>query len=212
MKNLFSISIYFILLFFNSILYSQTPEDRNFTFDENECYIIARGTKSKREFIGRKFNIQNDSITHIGIGITINKVFKIFNVNAVRNINALSIDDFATYKNQPDLTYLGIWMLELNDKEKNDLKNNLAEFERKYIHFDFDFLIDNEEKKLYCSEFCWLITNNLGSEYKYEPRNINIINLGLNSILKRDVLTYIPTDYFLVLPNLEFITSWNINL
>ena len=209
MKNLFLFILFTILFLHYSFCYSQTKSKLNFDFNDNECYIIARGTKSKQGFISKQFNIINDSITHIGIGIKYKNEFKIFNVNAVKNVNALTIESFESFTNQADLTYLGIWKLVVNDNQRSFLKKHLPQIAEKYIEFDYDFLIGNSENNLYCSEFIWLITNELGADFKFDLKKIYTANLGLNDILKREVLEYIPPDYFLAFSKIKFITSWH---
>lgn len=205
MKNFLSFSVFVNFLLFSSISISQVPI---INFNEDECYIIARGTKSKQSFISKQFNIINDSITHIGIGIKLKDSFKIFNVNAIRNTNAISIEDYKSFINQPDLKYLGIWEVDINEKKKNILKKFLFEVAQKHIDFDFDFLIGNGNKNLYCSEFCWLATNELGPDFIYRAKKIATINSGLDKILKREILEYIPPDYFLTFSKIKFLASW----
>lgn len=209
MKNLYLIFIALISFSDKYVCNAQIASSFNFNFNEAECYIIARGTKSKQGFIAKQFNIINDSITHIGIGIKYKNEFNIFNVNAIRNKNALTIESFESFINQEDLTYFGIWKIEIDNNQFNSLKNYLEQIADKYINFDYDFLIGNNENKLYCSEFIWLVTNELGIDFKFDLKKINTVSLGLNSILKREELEYIPPDYFLAFSKIKFITSWS---
>lgn len=206
--KIFSSLLLYIFFFFNSTCFSQNQFPINYKFVENDCYIIARGTTSKQEFISKKFNSINDSITHIGIGLFYNKAFKIFNVNAVRNSNALTIESFDSFINQEDLIYYGIWKLDLDTIQLSLLSNYLTDIAKKNINFDFDFIINQNDNNLYCSEFCWLATNVLGSGYSFQLKKIQTAELGLDKILKRDILEYVPLDYFLSFPALTYITSW----
>lgn len=180
-----------------------------FKLDPDECYLVARGTRSKQSFISERFNIINDSITHIGIGITVDSGFRIFNINPVRSGNALLIEDMESYLDEPDLVYAGIWKLELTKREKTFLKDSLSRWVTQVVDFDNEFMIDDDLQKLYCSEFCWRITNMLGPGFWSSPGEVNTFSLGLDGLLKRDLLVYIPTDYFLKFKRVKYIGSWN---
>lgn len=175
--------------------------------DTGDCYVFARGTKSKQSFISRQFNSMNDSITHIGIGIRIDSVFRIYNVNPVKNANALTADTYESFASPDDLMYLGVWKLDLNDVQKNRVRNKISSMPG-YINFDYDFEIDSRIDKMYCSEFCWTVTNEIGDEFLFALKKKPLKELGLDKILMREILAYVPVDYFLAFKNIEFCGSW----
>jgi hypothetical protein len=180
---------------------------KSIKIDTGECFIFARGTKSKQSFISKQFNLFHDSITHIGIGVKIDSVFKIYNVNPVKNANALTIDSFKSFANQSDLIYLGVWRLNLTEMQKSTLKNKIKAMPE-YINFDYNFEIDTVLSRMYCSEFCWCITNALGDDFYFAATSKSLIELGLDKALKRATLSYVPVDYFLTFKNVEFLGSW----
>jgi len=177
-------------------------------FQNNSYYIIARGTKSKQHYIGTRFNTINDSITHIGIGLSISSVLKIYNVNPVKGANAFEVESFESFINESDLCYYGIWKLELETNESDILKSVIEKLDTAGIRFDFDFKISSDFQKLYCSEFVWMLLKSVNEIYNFKPISKDTKLLGLSGILKRDVLVYIPVDFFLAFNNLTFIESW----
>ena len=40
--------------------------------DKNAIYFVGRGTLSKKELIGDRFNLYNKELTHIGLGLVTN--------------------------------------------------------------------------------------------------------------------------------------------
>ena len=187
---------------------AQLPES-GFNIDLQECYIVARGTRSKQAFISKKFNIVNDSITHIGIGVTTDSGFRIYNVNPVRKGNALFIEDMRSYFDEPDLVYAGIWKLVLDDPAKTRIRDALNKWQGRFVDFDSDFLADNRDSVLYCSEFCWQITSILGEKFSFDLLEIETRSVDLEGILKREKLFYVPVDYFLLFSEVVYCGSWS---
>lgn len=198
-----------MVVLFVQVSFAQADLVTGFRPDPEECYIIARGTRSKQAFISERFNIINDSITHIGIGITTDSGFRIFNVNPVRAGNALFVEDLDTYFGQPDLVYAGIWQLMPGNGDKMLFMDSLRKGIDAKVSFDNGFMIDSNINTLYCSEYCWRMTNLLGPDFWFDPREIDTVPLGLDGILGRESLLYIPVDYFLSLEGLRYCGSWS---
>ena len=133
----------------------------------------------------------------------------IYNVKLVKNLNALKIESLNSFLDQSDLCYYRIWKINLTDREFKDLKSILQKLSASFIQFDYDFYLSSDLEKLYCSEFVWMIFNKLSGSCEFKPVKIDTRNIGLDKILKREVLEYIPVDFFLSYKNLVFISSWS---
>lgn len=151
-------------------------------------------------------------ITHTGIGISVDSTFLIFDINPVPSGNAISIGDFSSFINDPGLTYYGIWKLRLSGKQKKTLRKQLKSIIKKPVAFDFSFDLNNGRDSLYCSEFCWRLTNSLGEGFRYQPASVETKELGLQQLLQRDTLEYIPVDYFLTFKKIQLCASGEANI
>ena len=59
--------------------------------NEDNIYLICRGTTNKQNFIAENFNLTNKDITHIGVGIYEDDGLKVFNISIDKKINNLYI-------------------------------------------------------------------------------------------------------------------------
>src|SRR5690606_19672227 len=95
--------IYFFLLLSLSIsgceIKSEYEKFKSFQYDKNTIYLFFRETNSKNGFISREYNVNNSSMTHIGIGYFNNSKLKILHIDNVKNnrkndLIISTIDDF----------------------------------------------------------------------------------------------------------------------
>ena len=179
-------------------------------FKKNAIYFVGRGTLSKKELIGDRFNQYNKQLTHLGLGIVINDTLMIYNVSSDKVINksALIVEKIPSFKNVNDIFYFGIWELRCNKKTINKIKKELITIQKKQIYFDRKFVL-SDDNYLYCSEFVYNITKNI------KGFNSNPISVELNKIEKQilnvEKFSYISVDYFLSNKNVKEFHTENLN-
>ena len=163
----------------------------------DNTYVFCRGTKSKSQLIAHKFNISDTNITHIGIGFMKNGKAKIYNVSDLYfENNALHIDSIESFIKTSDVYFISVWRMDIDLNISNKIKTLCEEYSKRQIFFDRSFTISNNDT-LYCSEFCATILNNTNSdELKFSPVSKKLNNSLYESVLKREVLTYYPVDFF----------------
>lgn len=168
--------------------------------NEDNVYLICRGTRNKQNFIAKQFNTINTEITHIGVGIYENKVLKIFNISIDKTLNnsSLIVETFSDFINIHDIFNIEIWATNVTIEETLKIKLILHRYTEKKIGFDFNFNL-NDNENLYCSEFAAKILNELKTfQYNFAKKEPNKI---LKGIIKNDEFEYFPVDFFLQNPN-----------
>ena len=182
------------------IVFSITVQSQ--TFRKNTIYILGRGTLSKKEFIGEKFNIENKNLTHLGLGLFVNDTLKIYNVSSdkFQNKSSLIVETIEEFKNVNDIFYFGIWYYECSNVVFEEFKKTLNTYESSVILFDKKFELKNDNN-LYCSEFVFNVLNNL-KPFQFLPckKELNKIE---KEILEREELIYYPVDLFLSNNNIK---------
>lgn len=192
-----------LLCVFISNLFAQNKTDMAFIkqklqLKENKIYIFCRGTKAKLSLIAHQFNLIDTNITHTGIGFVENERVSIYNVtdNSNHLKSALVLDSIESYISSPEVFFLSIWEFNNTIKEFHNLKFSLGEYQNRKVVFDSFFNI-NHDDTLYCSEFCALILNEIGTDkYLFRPTAISLNNPLYQSYLERKTLVYFPVDFF----------------
>ncbi len=178
----------------------QIPILNKVEFREESLYIVARGTKSKQGLIGKKFNVADTNITHIGLGYyePRTKSLKIYNISTEKKSkNALLVESLYEFMTPRDLFYIGIWEYAPGHRQFQQVKRLLADFEKRVISFDYDFDLQNADSSLYCSEFCWKVLKAVDKKkFDFKPVIRLVSNSFYKNVLGRDTLTYIPVDFF----------------
>ena len=169
--------------------------------NEDNIYLICRGTTNKQNLIAHKFNITNKQITHIGLGIFSNKHLNIYNISIDKQINnsSLIIEKIEDFINLSDIFCLEIWEIKLDRQNIIKLKSILMEYTEKSIHFDYSFNL-NDNENFYCSEFVAKILNKL-TDFEYKSSRKESSKL-LKSIVKNDIFEYFPVDFFMQNPKI----------
>lgn len=178
--------------------------------NEDNLYLVCRGTTKKQNLIAEKFNITNKQITHIGIGFLNNNELIIYNVSIDKKINnsSLIIETFEDFINLSDIFHLEIWEINSNQSDVVKLKSTINKYIEKKVGFDYSFNLD-DNKNLYCSEFVAKILNGL-NDFQYNPCKKESNKL-LKSIIKSDIFEYFPVDFFLQNPNITKIFEKSFN-
>lgn len=170
-------------------------------FDKNAIYFVGRGTLSKKELIGDRFNLYNKDLTHIGLGLVTNDTLYIYNVSSDKkdNNSSLIIEEVSDFKNVNDIFYMGIWEYKCNGKIIKKIKNEIKKLKTQQISFDRKFNL-SDDNQLYCSEFVYKITS-LIKELNFKP-SVKELNKIEQQFLGVKSLTYIPVDFFLANENI----------
>jgi hypothetical protein len=164
--------------------------------DENSIYFVGRGTLSKKELIGDRFNLIDKELTHLGLGLVTNDTLYVYNVSSDKkqNNSSLIVEKIADFKNVNDIFYFGIWQYKCSKKDVEKVRNEIAAISKQAITFDRKFALA-DDNKLYCSEFVFKIASCLeGLYFKPTVKELNKIE---KQILGVEDLTYIPVDFFL---------------
>jgi len=172
-------------------------QSKQILLDKKKLYIVCRGTYSKSALIAEKFNIQDQNISHCGIGFIKNDGLCIYHVSDIKSSNTcLVIDSLASFRQSPDIFYLSIWACKVNAKTLKKIKNNCEAYTQKKIDFDYNFTLDSSNA-LYCSEFCSIILKSANRpKFNFKPLDLQLNNEFYETILNRKVLCYFPVDFF----------------
>ena len=164
--------------------------------DKNAIYFVGRGTLSKKELIGDRFNLYNKELTHIGLGLVTNDTLYIYNVSSDKKEknSSLIVEKLPDFKNVNDIFYLGIWEYKCKGSNINKIKSEIKKLKTKQISFDRKFIL-GDDNQLYCSEFVFKMTS-LIKELNFKP-SVKELNKVEQQFLGVKKLTYIPVDYFL---------------
>ena len=178
------------------MLFILADNSRCQTYSENKIYLVGRGTLSKKKLIGDGFNLKNNNLTHIGIGVFDNNEMMIYNVsvNKSENGSSLIIENLDDFIDINDIFYLGIWYYECNKKQFQEFKSILNNYKMRKIHFDKKFEVKNDNE-LYCSEFVIEVLNKTNI-FNFKPYKKNLKKI-IKEFLNIDKLTYYPVDLFL---------------
>lgn len=165
-------------------------------YNKNSIYIVGRGTLSKKEFIGDRFNLYNSNLTHIGIGLVEGDSLNVFNVSPDKKFNDSNLvkESISDFKDVIDIFYFKIWEFKTDSVAIQKLSYVIKNYQKYPIIFDKLFNVE-DDNKMYCSEFVYKVLNNL------EIFDFKTVNIQLNGmekdILNKDVLEYFPVDLFL---------------
>jgi hypothetical protein len=168
---------------------------KSIKLSNDSFYLLCRGTKQKVGFIAHKFNLQDQQITHVGIGVVENGKLMIYDVNNdTGDKTALTKGSLKTFIADADLFYWSSWECKSSVKEILKLKKILQSYQSKKIVFDMDF--ESNNNKFYCSEFCAEILHALRPQKFAFPMSKKSLDIIYRNALNRDVLTYYPVDFF----------------
>ncbi|WP_298397320.1 hypothetical protein [Flavobacterium sp.] len=164
--------------------------------DSSSIYFVGRGTLSKKELIGERFNLLNMDLTHIGLGLIENDTLRIYNVSSDKKEknSSLIIETLSSFKNVNDIFYYGIWECKISKKNLKKIKFELLKISKAQIIFDRKFKL-GDDNQLYCSEFVFKILKSV-KEFNFEASTIELNRIE-QQILGNDKLSYIPVDFFL---------------
>lgn len=178
--------------------------------NSNSIYFVGRGTLSKKELIGERFNLLNKQLTHIGLGFIENDTLQIYNVSSDKKEknSSLIVETISDFKNVNDIFYFGIWEYKMTKKNIKKIKSELLKIIKTQITFDKKFSLENDNQ-LYCSEFVYKVLVTI-KELNFKPTTIELNRIE-QQILENEKLIYIPVDFFLNNKNIKEIKTENIN-
>ena len=181
-----------MLLTFDNKIYAQ----QHFPLYENVIYIVARSTQSKEGIVASSFNINNKTISHIGIGYVENNKLMIYNVSNYKSDNRgsfLQKETLVDFINEKGIKYYSVWKHKPDKKTFDEFRMLVNKKNNTVIKFDKDFNLDTND--LYCSEFVFNLLKDLKlTSFKPVKKELGI---AYSVALGRKILEYIPVDFFL---------------
>ena len=163
-----------------------------------QIFMLTRGTLSKRNMIGKMFNISDTNSTHVAIGIVKNRKMKVFSVeDEVVGKTQLKFGGIREFLFPTDVFYVSIWFANMKSKDIRAVNSICKKFLLKEVQFDYEFELKNGDR-YYCSEFCAEVLNQVfPARLQFMPVVKEITGLYRN-VLGRSVITYFPVDFFQV--------------
>jgi len=189
------LSFLLVLTFFSILsinnLYSQREH-----IDKNDVVLIGRGTIGKQNIL-KKLNIENNYLTHIGIGFLENDNLIVYHVSVDKVVEGSSLikENYDTFISEDGLFYVAIWSVNLNFIEKNKIIEIIKKIEKEKVVFDKNYSLYNEPNELYCSEFVVKVFNKIRNDY-FLPTSTSEINDVLIKSMIEDK-EYYPVDFFI---------------
>lgn len=182
-----------------------------FNLNEENAYLVFRGTNTKEGFFARNFNIKDTLSSHVGLAIYTNDDWYIYHVLEVeKTLSDYNIDTLDSFlnKREDEVFYYSFWELStLNSRKIDKLKFILNQYKSRRIIFDRSFKKDST--KLYCSEFICKVLNTVDStlyNFEYSKRELKGI---YKTYFNKDTLEYYPVDMFQYNDNFEKIYEWS---
>ena len=174
-----------------------------------QLFLLTRGTLSKRNMIGRMFNLNDTNSTHVAIGIVKNKKVEVFSVeDQASEQSQLKSEGIREFLFPADVFYVSIWLAKMKSREINAVSRICRKFQFRKIQFDYEFALNNGDR-FYCSEFCGEVLNQACADrYQFKPIVKEISGLYQN-VLGRSVFTYYPVDFFQVSNRFTKIAEFN---
>ena len=180
---------------------------KNLELEPQTIYLVQRGTTGKLGNFAKDFNIKNKYASHLGIGFISDGKLSIYHVYVKKNShkNNLYTETIEDFTKPEDLNYFSIWKLNNIDPEKfKQIKSTIISSGQENIEFDFDF--DENNEKLYCSEYVVreLRKNNIEIMQDHTKKAAGIAS----QMLRKDTLIYFPVDGFENSDKTEKIFEW----
>lgn len=169
---------------------------------EHHIFFVCRASLQKSALIATEFNLEDQVISHVGLGIMKNNDIVIFHVDD-RSGNAMQKSTRSEFFD-PASFYYCVYSMPLSLQKLKQI-DSLLQFHPP-VKFDQDLSLEND--KLYCSEFCLSILTAVDPEkFAFRPLSRKISNPFVRSYLGRDTLTYIPPDFFLAYPGIQKVSD-----
>jgi len=180
--------------------------------NEDQVYLVFRGTKSKEGFFARDFNIQDTLSSHVGLLIRDKTNWSIFHIANFKhkNVSDLKKQSFQVFfdKKKEDINYVSFWkIINIDSIEVKQIKKELNKYLSKFIKFDKLFT-RQDSTKMYCSEFVYKILHQVDStnfNFKTHKRKLKGV---YKTYFKKDTLEYFPVDVFQKNENIKKIKEW----
>jgi len=181
--------------------------------NENQVYLVFRGTNSKEGFFARDFNIQDTLSSHVGLLISDKANWSVYHIIDFKNKNSSdlrkqSIKEFFDSKKE-NITYVSFWEVNNLDSFKaKQIKKELNNYLSKFIKFDKLFTL-KDSTKMYCSELIFKVLHKADSINFNFQRHKRKLNGIYATYFRKDTLEYYPVDIFQKNKNIRKIKEWH---
>jgi len=185
----------------------------NILLDEEQIYIVYRGTKTKLGNIARDFNLKDKFSSHVGFLIFKNNTWLVYHVldenDNQSDLRIHKIKDFLDI-NKERVFYASLWKINTcGSKEVKAIREYIMDYEDLKIVFNRNFST-NEPNRLYCSEFIVKVLRKSDTlKYKFEKSKLKLTGV-FKSYLGRDTLSYYPVDIFQDNKKFIFVKEWKL--
>lgn len=197
----------FIILFSCNNSQNNNALSINSYLQEDNVYLLFRGTNSKEGLVARSYNTLNPNVSHVGILLFSDKKWLVHHISEdTKQKSALrsnSINEFLDC-NTLKIDYVAISNVNAN---YNCVKKTIINLQGENIVFDWQFSLTNEENKLYCSEFVVRIIESCTSEPKIQSVTIKLNPLH-SLITSKDSLDCYPVDILINNEHTSLIKEW----
>ncbi|MCF6350256.1 MAG: hypothetical protein L3J23_04385 [Flavobacteriaceae bacterium] len=211
MKVILRISVFLTLI--NCKDNSNSLFWKDVQLNEDQVYLVFRGTKSKEGFFAKDFNIRDTLSSHIGILINDKTKWEIYHIIDFKDKNRSdfrkqSLKDFFDSKKE-DINYVSFWEIDnIDSNEFQQIKKELNYYLAKFIKFDKLFTLE-DSTKMYCSEFIFKVLHKVDSinfNFQTHKKKLNGVYA---TYFRKDTLEYYPVDVFQNNKNIRKIKEWN---
>src|SRR5690606_39240687 len=164
-----------------------------------KAYLIFRGTKTKEGMVSKSYNLVDSNASHVGFLLFENKSWNVHHIveNSLQTSALISnsLDEYID--SSLKVEYVALSELNLN----NDcLRYQIHNLSQDIIEFDWEFSLENERNKLYCSEFIVKILNHCYRNIQIKSIKVKLSPLH-STFIGKDSLDYYPVDVLIVNEN-----------
>ncbi|MBP0612512.1 hypothetical protein J8J42_05575 [Chryseobacterium sp. cx-311] len=177
--------------------------------------MFFRETSSKAGIVSKSYNINGTDYSHVGIGAMVDQEVVVYHIlYSKSNGNTLEsselkiekIQDFYNPANDKVVSGAIVEVKNISALNLTNFNKIVINLSNRKLTFDKKFE-SKEDDYFYCSELVYYIVNNSKSEIKIDPIKKKLS--GIDAVLlRRDSITYYPTDIFLNNKNFQILKKW----
>jgi len=161
-------------------------------------YLITRKSADKDAQFIQKFNLSDEEISHVGLGLVNKGDLMVTHVmpNLSTDETHLKHESLASFYTR-ETSHLTIWEALPDLFDYSTVERQVRHFQQRKVTYDQDFQPDSDH--LYCSE---LVAKVLNAALLDDRKVFTLTERKLGSyfaqVLEREIMLYYPADFFLV--------------